>query len=154
MISAWSDRLSRRRLLGLLLVPLLIPRPASATVPDRLRPLIRKATGGLPSRPGRVRLSLPALAESGNSVRLTVKVESPMTAEEHVTRIHIFAEKNPRPLIARFSLSPRTGRAEVSTRIRLAGTQRVVALAETNDGSAWLASTQVVVTAGACGEGL
>ena len=154
MSSAWSDRLPRRRLLGLLLVPLLIPRPASATVPNRLRPLIREATGGRPPRPGRVRLSLPAPAESGNSVRLSVRVESPMTAKAHVKRIHIFAEKNPQPIIARFSLSPQTGRAEVSIRIRLAGTQRVVALAEMNDGSAWLASAHVVVTAAACGEGL
>ena len=167
-------RLSRRRLLGFLLsFPLLsllksgpayaakvvdpdhlITKRGSTTVlPEKLKPLIREATGGVPPRLGRVRLSLPALAESGNSVRLKVEVESPMTAETYVRRIHIFSEKNPRPLIARFSLSPRAGRAEVSTRIRLAGTQRVLALAVMNDGSAWMATAEVVVTAAACVEG-
>ena len=102
---------------------------------------------------GRVKLTLPALAESGNSVPLKVQVESPMTAEAYVKRIHIFSEKNPRPLIARFSLGLRAGRAEVSTRIRLAGTQQVVAVAVMNDGSAWMATAEVVVTAAACVEG-
>lgn len=149
--------LPRRRLLGFLLsfpfLPLLRPGPVSATLPEKLRPLIHEATGGVPPRLGRVRLSLPALAESGNSVRLKVEVESPMTAEAYVRRIHIFSEKNPRPLIARFSLSPRAGRAELSTRIRLAGTQRVVALAVMSDGVAWMATADVVVTAAACVEG-
>ncbi|MCE2486244.1 MAG: hypothetical protein J4F42_12070 [Desulfurellaceae bacterium] len=160
-------RLPRRRLLGLLtglpLVSLLRPRPVRAVEPDQaitqrilpknLRPLIRDATGGVPPRRGRVRLSLPTLAESGNSVRLKVEVESPMTAAAYVRQIHIFSEKNPRPLIARFSLGPRAGRAEVSTRIRLAGTQRVLALAVMNDGSAWLDTAEVAVTAAACVEG-
>ena len=160
-------RLPRRRLLGMLLglplVSLLRPRlaravePAQAVtqgaVPEKLRPLIRDATGGVPPRLGRVRLSLPALAESGNSVRLKVEVESPMTAASHVQQIHIFSEKNPRPLIVRFSLGPRAGRAEVNTRIRLAGTQRVLALAVMNDGSAWLDTAEVAVTAAACVEG-
>ena len=160
-------RLPRRRLLGLLtslpLVSLLKPRPARAVepdqaiaqgaVPEKLRPLIRDATGGVPPRLGRVRLSLPALAESGNSVRLKVEVESPMTTAAYVRQIHIFSEKNPRPLIARFSLGPRAGRAEVNTRIRLAGTQRVLALAVMSDGSAWLDTAEVAVTAAACVEG-
>ena len=160
-------RLPRRRLLGLLtglpLVSLVRPRLARAVepdqaitqhvVPEKLRPLIRDATGGVPPRLGRVRLSLPALAESGNSVRLKVEVESPMTAASHVRQIHIFSEKNPRPLIARFSLGPRAGRAEVNTRIRLAGTQRVLALAVMNDGSVWLDTAEVAVTAAACVEG-
>ena len=160
-------RLPRRRLLGLLtslpLVSLLRPRPARAVepdqaiaqgaVPEKLRLLIRDATGGVPLRLGRVRLSLPALAESGNSVRLKVEVESPMTTAAYVRHIHIFSEKNPRPLIARFSLGPRAGRAEVNTRIRLAGTQRVLALAVMNDGSAWLDMAEVAVTAAACVEG-
>ena len=121
-------RLPRRRLLGLLtglpLVSLLKPHPAWAVepaqaiaqgaVPEKLRPLIRDATGGVPPRLGRVRLSLPALAESGNSVRLKVEVESPMTAAAYVRQIHIFSEKNPRPLIAPFLSRPacRTGRGE------------------------------------------
>ena len=156
MIYARPNRLSRRHvlvgLLGCLLVPLRKARSADA-LPEKLVPLIRQATGGAIPQLGRVTLSLPTLAESGHSVRLRVRVESPMTPQAHVKRIHIFSEKNPRPLIARFSLGPRAGRAEVHTRIRLAGTQQVVAVAVMNDGTAWMASAQVVVTAAACVEG-
>ena len=156
MIYARPNRLSRRHvlvgLLGCLLVPLRKARSADA-LPEKLAPLIREATGGAMPQLGRVTLSLPTLAESGHSVRLRIRVESPMTPQAHVKRIHIFSEKNPRPLIARFSLGPRAGRAEVHTRIRLAGTQQVVAVAVMNDGTAWMASAQVVVTAAACVEG-
>ena len=156
MIYARPKRLSRRRvlvgLLGCLLVPLGKARSADA-LPEKLVPLIREATGGVLPQVGRVSLTLPTLAESGHSVRLRVRVESPMTPQAHVKRIHIFSEKNPRPVIARFSLGPRAGRAEVHTRIRLAGTQQVVAVAVMNDGTAWMASAEVVVTAAACVEG-
>ena len=159
MIYARPSRLSRRHVLvgllgclGCLFVPLRKARSADA-LPEKLVPLIRQATGGAIPQLGRVTLSLPTLAESGHSVRLRVRVESPMTPQAHVKRIHIFSEKNPRPVIARFSLGPRAGRAEVHTRIRLAGTQQVVAVAVMNNGTAWMASAQVVVTAAACVEG-
>ena len=156
MIYARPNRLSRRHvlvgLLGCLLVPLGKARSADA-LPEKLVPLIREATGGVLPQAGRVSLTLPTLAESGHSVRLRVRVESPMTRQAHVKRIHLFSEKNPRPLIARFSLGPRAGRAEVHTRIRLAGSQQVVAVAVMNDGTAWMASAEVVVTAAACVEG-
>ncbi len=159
MIYARPSRLSRRRVLvrllcslGCLLVPLRKARSADA-LPEKLVPLIREATGGVTPQVGRVTLTLPTLAESGHSVRLRVRVESPMTPQAYVKRIHIFSEKNPRPVIARFSLGPRAGRAEVHTRIRLAGTQQVVAVAVLNDGTAWMASAEVVVTAAACVEG-
>lgn len=156
MIYARLNRLSRRHvlvgLLGCLLVPLGKARSADA-LPEKLVPLIRQATGGMLPQVGRVSLTLPTLAESGHSVRLRVRVESPMTPQAHVRHIHIFSEKNPRPVIARFSLGPRAGRAEVHTRIRLAGTQQVVAVAVMNDGTAWMASAEVVVTAAACVEG-
>ena len=156
MIYAQLNRLSRRHvlagLLGCLLVPLGKARSADA-LPEKLVPLIRQATGGMLPQVGRVSLILPTLAESGHSVRLRVRVESPMTPQAHVRHIHIFSEKNPRQVIARFSLGPRAGRAEVHTRIRLAGTQQVVAVAVMNDGTAWMASAEVVVTAAACVEG-
>ena len=159
MIYARLNRLSRRHVLvgllsslGCLLVPLGKARSADA-LPEKLVPLIRQATGGMLPQVGRVSLTLPTLAESGHSVRLRVRVESPMTLQAHVRHIHIFSEKNPRPVIARFSLGPRAGRAEVHTRIRLAGTQQVVAVAVMNDGTAWMASAEVVVTAAACVEG-
>lgn len=165
MICAKPDMLPRRRVLtgiagivrlaglwGSFLLPLLKVRTAYA-IPENLTPLIREATGGVLPRRGRVTLTLPALAESGNSVRLKVHVESPVTAEAYVESIHILSEKNPKPVIARFSLGPRAGRAEVSTRIRLAGTQQVVAVAVMNDGTARMATAEVVVTAAACVEG-
>lgn len=159
MIYARPNCLSRRHVLvgllsslGSLLVPLGKARAADA-LPEKLVPLIREATGGVLPQVGRVSLTLPTLAESGHSVRLRVRVESPMTPQAHVKRIHIFSEKNPRPVIARFSLGPRAGRAEVHTRIRLAGTQQVIAVAVMNDGTAWMASAEVVVTAAACVEG-
>ena len=159
MIYAKRNILPRRRVLvgiigflSSLFLPLCKVRPAYA-IPEKLASLIREVTGGRMPQIGRVKLKLPALAESGNSVRLNVKVESPMTPEAYVKQIHIFSEKNPRPIIARFSLSPRAGRAEVNTRIRLAGTQQVVAVAIMNDQSTWMAATEVVVTAAACVEG-
>lgn len=156
MICAKPNMLPRRQVLaGLLLSPfLLLLRvwPAFA-IPEKLSPFIREATGGVLPKTGRVTLTLPTLAESGNSVQLKVQVESPMTAEAYVKSIHILSEKNPRPVIARFLLGPRAGRAEVRTRIRLAGTQQVFAVAVMNDGTAWLATAEVVVTAAACVEG-
>lgn len=159
MIYVRPNRLSRRRVLvgllgslGCLLAPLGKARSADA-LPEKLVPLIRQATGGVLPQVGRVSLTLPTLAESGHSVRLRVRVESPMTPQAHVKRIHIFSEKNPKPVIARFSLGPQAGRAEVHTRIRLAGTQQVVAVAIMNNGTAWMASAEVVVTAAACVEG-
>jgi sulfur-oxidizing protein SoxY len=101
-----------------------------------------------------VKLTLPTIAESGNSVPLKVQVESPMTADDYVESLHIFSEENPRPMIARFRLNPRSGKAEINTRIRLAGSQQVVAVAVMHDGSSWLGAAEVVVTAGACVEGI
>lgn len=137
-------------LLSVALAPLLKTRSALA-LPDKLTPLIREATGGAEPKAGRVKLTLPPLAESGNSVACKVQVESPMTPEDHVTSIHLLSEKNPRPVIARFHLGPHSGRAEINTRIRLAASQQVVAVAVMNDGSCWTGTANVVVTAAACG---
>lgn len=101
---------------------------------------------------GGILLDIPPLSENGNSVDLSVKVESPWTEEDRVTAIHILAEKNPVPRVARFALSPRAGRAEVATRIRLATTQTIVALAETSRGQVHRTSREVIVILGACVE--
>lgn len=110
-------------------------------------------TGGAPVRAGRVKLEIPRLAEAANSIPCKVTVESPMTAQDHVRAVHLFAPKNPRPAVAHFHLGPRCGRAEVATRIRLSGTQRVLALAELSDGSFWSAEQEVAVTISACYDG-
>ena len=96
---------------------------------------------------------MPQLSENGNSVDVAVKVASPMTAADRVTAIHILAEKNPYPRVATFTLSPRAGRAEVATRIRLASTQTVLVLAETSAGRVHRASREVIVILGACVDG-
>jgi len=149
-----QSNLSRRRFIkrgiGLLFLPFLRGRSAFA-LPANLDPLIREVSGGELPKTGRVKLTLPPLAESGNSVSLKVQVESPMTAENYVKSIHILSEKNPRPVIARFHLNPRSGKAEISTRVRLAGSQQIVAVAVMSDGSSWLGTAEVVVIAAACG---
>jgi sulfur-oxidizing protein SoxY len=99
---------------------------------------------------GKVKLEVPPLVENGNAVPLTVSVDSPMTEGEHVKSIHIFNEKNPQPNVASFYLGPRAGRAQVSTRIRLADSQKVIAIAQLSDDSFWSDSADVVVTLAAC----
>jgi sulfur-oxidizing protein SoxY len=111
---------------------------------------IRKLVGSASVTPGRVRLEMPPLSENGHAVPLTVSVESPMTAAEHVRAIHLFTEKNPQPDVATFHLGPRAGRARVATRIRLADTQTVTAIGELSDGSFWSGSATVIVTLAAC----
>jgi sulfur-oxidizing protein SoxY len=123
--------------------------PARAT-PAAMEEAIRKVTGSARVTPGRVKLELPPLSENGNAVPLTVSVESPMTDADHVRAMHVFTEKNPQPDVMTVRLGPRAGRARVSTRIRLADTQTVVAICELSDGSFWSARADVVVTLAAC----
>lgn len=111
---------------------------------------LRKVVGDAPVRRGRVKLQLPPLIDNGNSVPLSVSVESPMTSADHVKAIHVFTEKNPLPDVVSVHLGPRAGRAVVSTRIRLADSQTVVAIAQLSDGSFWSDSADVVVTLSAC----
>ena len=132
-------------------VPAVIIRPAEAT-PAMLSAAIRNVVGEAPLHIGKVKLDIPPLVENGNTVPMTVSVESPMTPEDHVKSIHVFNEKNPQPNIGNFYLSPASGRAQVSTRIRLADSQRVVAIAQLSDGSFWQTSVDVVVTLAACTE--
>lgn len=128
-----------------------VPAQGQSLLPVQdLGPLLRAVAGDAPIRPGRLRMQLPALAENGSSVPLELNVDSAMTEVEHVRSLHVFAERNPRPLVASFLLGPYAGRARLSTRIRLAGSQRVVAVAVLSDGSAWSAEAEVVVTSAAC----
>ena len=142
---------SRREILaaGVGAFSLLATRPATAT-PDEMAEAVKAFSGGAEVRKGKVVLDIPALIENGNSVPLKVSVESAMSAQDYVKRIGIFNEKNPQPNVANFHLSPRCGRAVVSTRIRVADTQFITAVAEMSDGSFWSAATEVVVTLPAC----
>src|SRR5262245_19242166 len=134
---------------GLGLWSVLAVEPAGAT-PAAMQDAIGKVVGSARVTPGRVKLELPPLVENGNTVPLTVRVESPMTAADHVRAIHVFTEKNPQPEVVSVHLGPRAGRAVVATRMRLADTQTVVAIAELSDGSFWSDKANVVVTLAAC----
>lgn len=118
--------------------------------PAEMRDAIRKVTGGAPVRDGRVKLEVPPLIDNGNAVPLSVAVESPMTQADHVRAIHVFTERNPLPGVLSVHLGPRAGRARVATRVRLADTQTVIAIAEMSDGSFWSDNVHVVVTLSAC----
>jgi sulfur-oxidizing protein SoxY len=153
-----SPNSSRRQFLGLAggaavlgALPVVIVRPAEAT-PAMLASAIQTVTGGAAVQSGKVKLDIPPLVENGNTVPMTVTVAHPMAPEDHVTSVHVFNEKNPQPNIANFHLSPQNGRAQVSTRIRLADSQKIVAIAKLSDGSFWSASVDVVVTLAACTE--
>ena len=147
------DRATRRQFLrtaaGVAVTVVLSPRPAAAT-PAAMQDAIRRVVGTARVTPGRVKLELPPLSENGNTVPLTVLVESAMTPAEHVRAIHVFTELNPQPEVVTFRLGPRAGRARVSTRIRLANTQTVTAIGELSDGSFWSDTVAVVVTLAAC----
>ena len=112
---------------------------------------IKKFTGGKTPVQGKIKLDLPEIAENGNTVPMTVTVESPMTEQSHVTDVLIVADENPRSGVVTFHFSPASGVAEANTRIRLAATQDVIAVAKMNDGSVFMTSKQVKVTIGGCG---
>ncbi len=115
---------------------------------------IRKVVGNATVRAGKVKLNVPPLVENGHLVPLTVSVDSPMTEQDHVKAIHVFTERNPLPEMVTVRLGPRAGRAQVSTRVRMADTQNVVAIAELSDGSFWSDSAHLIVTLAACLEEL
>ena len=132
-------------------IPIVTLRPLEAT-PAMLSTAIRNVVGEAQLRTGKIRLDIPPLVENGNTVPMTVSVASPMTPDDHVKSIHVFNEKNPQPNIGNFYLGAQAGRAQVSTRIRLADSQKVVAVAQLSDGSFWSTSVDVVVTLAACTE--
>ncbi len=153
-----SDRSTRRHFLRLAgsaavlgAVPVVSLRPCEAT-PATMAAAIRNVVGTAVVRTGRVKLDVPPLVENGNTVPMTVSVTSPMTPDDFVKSIHVFNEKNPQPNIGNFYLGPRAGRAQVSTRIRLADSQKITAIARLSDDTFWSVSADVVVTLAACTE--
>jgi sulfur-oxidizing protein SoxY len=149
----FTEASTRRRFLavagGVALAPMLMRGSARAT-PATMTAAIREVVGEAQVHEGKVALDLPPLVENGNAVPMTVTVESAMTAADHVKAVHVFNEKNPQPYIASFRLGPRAGKAKISTRVRLADSQTVVAIAEMSDGSFWSASAEMIVTLAAC----
>jgi sulfur-oxidizing protein SoxY len=113
---------------------------------------IQKVTGGALIKEGKVTLTIPPLVENGNLVVLKVSVDSPMTANDYVKAIHVIAEGNPLPNIFTAYLTPRSGTATITTRVRLADSQTVWAIAQMSNGSFWKGSAETLVTLSACTE--
>jgi sulfur-oxidizing protein SoxY len=127
-----------------------LPSGRAAATPAAMQAAVKVVTGDTPVREGRIKLELPPLVENGNAVPLGITVESPMTDADHVKAIHVFTEKNPQPNVVSFHLGPRAGSATIATRMRLADTQIVLAIAEMSDGTFWRDEIEVVVTLAAC----
>ena len=126
------------------------PRLAAAT-PQEAAAAVASFTGGKPAAKGKIAIDLPEIAENGNTVPLSITVESPMTADDHVTDILLVTDGNPRPRVAAFHLTPMSGRAEIGSRIRLAATENVTVLAKTSKGVILQEQKPVKVTIGGCG---
>ena len=143
---------SRRRALQTLAAGycVLITRPAVAT-PDELVFALRDTFGERPINRGRVKLEIPRLAENGSVVPVTLSVDSPMTQQDYVKSIHLFAEKNHLPRIFDAQLGPYNGKAVITSRVRVATTQQITAVAVMNDDTLWAAAVDVEVVTSECG---
>ena len=130
---------------------IVVMRPLMAA-PETLESVMTAFTKGAKITPGRITINIDPLVENGNSVPISVTVASPMTAHDHVSAIAIFNEKNPQPDVAIFRLGANAGRAKITTRIRLATTQKLVAVARMSDGTYWSQSAEAIVTLAACAE--
>ena len=142
------------RLAGGIALASVVAIQSSRATPATMQAAIKKVVGEAPLRKGKVVIDVPPLVENGNTVPLTVSVESPMTATDYVKAIHVFNEKNPQPNVIGVHLGPRAGKAALSTRIKLAAAQKVVVVAELSDGSFWSEDADVIVTIAACVEDL
>lgn len=126
--------------------------PGAWATQEAVQQAMRARIGERQPRPEGVMLRLPALAETGTAVPLSIAVDSPMTAAHYVLRLHVFVEGNPEPLAATYHLGVRTGKAEISTQLRLARSQTVLVLAELSTAEVLSGAASVVVTLGACVE--
>jgi sulfur-oxidizing protein SoxY len=155
-----AEPVDRRRVLlgsvgfaaGAAMISSVLPSSRAGATPQAMQEAIRAIVGEAVPRRGRITLDVPPLVENGNVVPLTVSVDSPMTETDYVKAVHVVNEKNPQPNMFSARLGPRAGRARLSTRIKLADSQRIVALAEMSDGSFWTETADVVVTLAACVE--
>ena len=134
------------------LAMLALVRPAFATS-EEMAAAIDSFTGGVKPKEGKVKFDIAQLIDNGNAVPVTISVDSAMSKADHVSAIAIFNERNPQTDVAVFTLGPRSGRAQVSTRIRLATSQKLTAVARMSDGGYWSTSVSVIVALAACIEG-
>jgi len=149
---------TRRQFLILTAASAALPATATAQIDPNMianrkaafQAALKRVVGDAKVTHGRVKLTLPPLIDNGNAVPLSVVVESPMTEADHVKAIHVLTEKNPLPDVVSIALGPRAGRATFATRVRLADTQTVTAIAQMSDGAFWSDTAEVVVTLSAC----
>lgn len=126
-------------------------RAAQATRAEAMAAVKERIGDKQPTASGKIDLQVPEIAENGNTVPITVNVDSPMSEDDHVTAVHVMATKNPDPEIITFKFTPMSGRASASTRMRLAESQNVMAVAELSNGSTIMTQKEVKVTIGGCG---
>src|SRR3984893_6660361 len=142
--------LARRASLAGAALLTVLPLASARATPEAMAAAIKEVVGAGTIRDGRVKLDLPPLVENGNTVPLTVSVESPRTPADHVKAIHVFNEKNPQPHVFSARLGPHNGKAVIATRIKLADSQKIIAIVETSSGEFWSASADVIVALAAC----
>jgi sulfur-oxidizing protein SoxY len=123
---------------------------AAAATPETAKKLLSELAKAEP-KAGKVQIKTQEIAENGNTVPVTITVDSPMTETDYVKAIHVVADRNPQPGVASFLLTPANGKAEVQLRMRMAETQNIIAVAEMSDGSTWTTAREVKVTIGGCG---
>jgi sulfur-oxidizing protein SoxY len=127
-------------------------RPAEAEGPPRdIQTLVKTLVGEATPVEGRISFDIPEIAENGNTVPYTVRAESPMISSDYVKAIHLLAPANPLPQVSSFFFTPQSGKATVSSRMRLAQTQEVLVFAEMSDGAVYTTRRPVKVTVGGCG---
>lgn len=128
----------------------LVPMKAEAT-PESVMKAVGKLIGDKAPKEGRISMVLAEIAENGGTVPVSVMAESPMTADDYVTAMHVFADGNPFPDVASYHFGPHNGKAAVSIRLRLARSQAVVAVAEMSNGAVYIGRKKIKVTIGGCG---
>jgi sulfur-oxidizing protein SoxY len=129
-----------------------LPANEARATEAQVAELIKALVGDGELRQGKVKLDIPLLVENGNAVPMTVSVDGGFSGPQRVSSLHVFAQRNPLPHVANFTFGPRAGRPVVATRIRLATSQTVIAIAKLADGSCWSDSVELIVTLAACVE--
>jgi len=129
---------------------MLVSRPVAAGTPEA-EAAVKKTINNRPTKSGRITLEVPQIAENGNTVPIGLRIDSPMTKSDYVKTVHVFADGNPNPNVATFYFTPRSGKAHVSTRIRLLKTQNIIAVAEMSNGDVYVGKNEIKVTIGGCG---
>jgi len=119
--------------------------------PEKAAEYIKKLTDGASMMEGKIKVTLPEIAENGNTVPVKIAVESPMSASDYVKTVHLVSEQNPGPEIASFHFTPASGKAKAAARVRLAKTQNVVGIAVMSNGKIYMSKSLVKVTIGGCG---